>query len=75
MAINAFGATSADDLAVKLMTEENLSVLLTTGTVRSAAENITFGSMSSLAELDISNVIVFAGRINLIKPIEFALRG
>lgn len=60
--------------AIKLMTPENLAVLLKTGTVRSAAENITFGSMSSLAELDISNVIVFAGRITLIKPVEFALR-
>lgn len=74
MAINAFGATIADNLAVKLMTPENLSVLLKTGTVRTAAENITFGTMSSLAEIDISNVIVFAGRISLIKPVEFALR-
>nr|WP_247403248.1 MULTISPECIES: DUF2939 domain-containing protein [unclassified Bradyrhizobium] len=32
MAINAFGATIADDLAVKLMTPENLSVLLSSGT-------------------------------------------
>ncbi|MCK1403847.1 MULTISPECIES: DUF2939 domain-containing protein, partial [unclassified Bradyrhizobium] len=34
MAVNAFGATIADDLAVKLMTPENLSVLLRSGTVR-----------------------------------------
>ncbi|RXG97365.1 DUF2939 domain-containing protein [Bradyrhizobium zhanjiangense] len=74
MAINAFGATIADDFAIKLMTPENLSVLLKSGTVRNAAENITFGTMSSLAELDISNIFVFAGRITLVKPVEFALR-
>jgi len=74
MAINAFGATIADDLAIKLMTPENLSALLKSGTVRNGAENITFGTMSSLAELDISNIFVFAGRITLVKPVEFALR-
>ncbi|SDK12045.1 Protein of unknown function [Bradyrhizobium sp. Rc2d] len=74
MAINAFGATIADDLAIKLMTPENLSALLKSGTVRNSAENITFGTMSSLAELDISNIFVFTGRITLVKPVEFALR-
>jgi hypothetical protein len=74
MAINAFGATIADDLAIKLMTPENLSVLLQSGTVRNGTENITFGTMSSLAELDISNIFVFAGRITPVKPVEFALR-
>ncbi|WOH55301.1 DUF2939 domain-containing protein [Bradyrhizobium sp. BWC-3-1] len=74
MAINAFGATIADDLAVKLMTPENLSVLLNSGTVRNAAENITFGTMSSLAELDVSNIFVLAGRITPVKPVEFAVR-
>ncbi|MGY4596921.1 hypothetical protein ACVWXL_004667 [Bradyrhizobium sp. GM22.5] len=74
MAINAFGATIADDLAVKLMTPENLSVLLRSGNVRTAAENITFGTMSSLAELDVSNIFVFAGRITPVKPVEFAVK-
>lgn len=74
MAINAFGATIADELAIKLMTPENLSVLLKSGAVRNAAENIEFGTMSSLADLDISNVFVFLGRITLVKPVEFALR-
>jgi hypothetical protein len=74
MAIAAFGATIADDLAIKFMTPENLSVLLKSGTVRNVTENITFGTMSSLAELDISNIFVFVGRITLVKPVEFALR-
>jgi hypothetical protein len=74
MAINAFGTTIADDLAMKLMTPENLSVLLKSGTVRNAAENITFGTMTSLSELDVSDIVAFAGRITLVKPVEFALR-
>jgi hypothetical protein len=74
IAIDAFGATIADDLAAKLMTPENLSALLKSGTVGRAAENMTFGTMSSVAELDISNIFVFAGRITLVKPVEFALR-
>ncbi|MCK1711626.1 MULTISPECIES: DUF2939 domain-containing protein [unclassified Bradyrhizobium] len=74
VAINTFGATVADDLAAKLMTPENLSVLLKSGTVRNAPENITFGSMSSLAEVDISNIFAVAGRVRPVKPVEFALR-
>lgn len=73
IAINAFGATIADDLAAKLMTSENLSVLLKSGAVRNATEDITFGTMSSVAELDISS-IALAGRITFVKPVEFALR-
>ncbi|WP_245446747.1 DUF2939 domain-containing protein [Bradyrhizobium sp. MOS002] len=74
VAINAFGATLADELAAKLMTPENLAVLLKSGTVRNAADNITFGSMPSLAELDVSNLFGIAGRVRPVKPVEFALR-
>jgi hypothetical protein len=74
MAINSFGTTIADDFAIKLMTPENLSTLLQSGTVRNAAENITFGTMPFLAELDISDIFGVAARIRLVKPVEFALR-
>ncbi|WP_247406705.1 MULTISPECIES: DUF2939 domain-containing protein [unclassified Bradyrhizobium] len=74
IAINAFGATIADDLAAKLMTSENLSVLLKSGAVRNATEDITFGTMSSVAELVISSIFALAGRITFVKPVEFALR-
>lgn len=62
-AINALGAAIADGLAMKLMTAENLSVLLRSGTVGDATDNITFGTTSPLAELDIPNIFAFAGRI------------
>lgn len=64
----------ADDLAAKLMTPENLSLLLKSGPVRNAAENFTFGTMWSLAEFDISNIFALAGRITFVKPVESALR-
>lgn len=74
MAITSFGATIADELAIKVITPENLSVLLKTGTVRNATENITFGSMPSLADLDVSNIFASIGRVTMVKPVEFALR-
>ncbi|TYO67374.1 DUF2939 domain-containing protein [Bradyrhizobium hipponense] len=73
MAINRIGATIADDLATKLLTPENLSVLLRSGSVRNAAENISFGTMSALADQDVSNIFVVLGRITPVKPVEFAL--
>ncbi|WP_027550937.1 DUF2939 domain-containing protein [Bradyrhizobium sp. Cp5.3] len=73
MAITSLGTTIADDFTTKLVTPENLSVLLRSGTVRNAAENISFGTMSSLADLDASNIFVLLGRIRPIKPDEFAL--
>ncbi|OAF12035.1 DUF2939 domain-containing protein [Bradyrhizobium neotropicale] len=73
MAITSLGTTIADDFATKLVTPENLSVLLRSGTVGNAAENISFGTMSSLADLDASNIFVLLGRIRPIKPDEFGL--
>ncbi|MET4519859.1 DUF2939 domain-containing protein [Bradyrhizobium sp. I1.7.5] len=73
IAINSLGTTIADDLATKLLTPENLSVLLRSGIVRNAAENISFGTMSSLADLDVSNIFVVLGRITPVKPVEFAI--
>ncbi|MCK1323846.1 MULTISPECIES: DUF2939 domain-containing protein [unclassified Bradyrhizobium] len=43
MAIKAFGATIADDLAVKLMTPENLSVLLSSGNIRTQQKTSRLG--------------------------------
>jgi hypothetical protein len=71
VAINPFGTTIAHDLAAKLMTPENLAVLLKSGTVGNAADNITFGSMSSLAEVDVSNLFAIAGRVRPVKPSSF----
>ncbi|EJN16235.1 hypothetical protein PMI42_00205 [Bradyrhizobium sp. YR681] len=71
LAINTFGASLADDLAAKLMTRDNIAVLLQTGTVRS---NVELGSIPPLADVDLSNVPALMGRIVLIKPVESSLR-
>lgn len=67
LAINTFGASLADDLAGKLMTRENIAVLLQTGTVRS---NVEIGTIPPLADIDLSNM----RRLVLVKPVEFSLR-
>jgi hypothetical protein len=71
LAINTFGASLADDLAAKLMTRDNVAVLLQTGTVRS---NVELGSIPPLADLDLSDIPAIIGRLVLVKPVEFSLR-
>lgn len=71
LAINTFGASLADDLAGKLMTRENIAVLLQTGTVRS---NVEIGTIPPLADIDLSNVTAIMRRLVLVKPVEFSLR-
>ncbi|MBW5435801.1 DUF2939 domain-containing protein [Bradyrhizobium canariense] len=71
LAINTFGASIADELAGKLMTRENIAALLQTGAVRGDAE---IGAIPPLANVDLSNVATYMGRIVPIKPVEFSLR-
>jgi Protein of unknown function (DUF2939) len=74
MAIETFGASIADDLAIKLVTPENLSALLKSGAVSDATAKIEFAGMPALADLDVSNVFNVLRRIQLIKPVEFAVQ-
>src|SRR5262245_13257527 len=55
MAIETFGASIADDLAIKLVTAENLSALLKSGAVRESAGKPELGTMPALGDLDVSN--------------------
>jgi len=71
LAINTFGASLADDLAGKLLTQDNIAVLLRTGTVRS---NVELGSIPPLTEIDVSNIPGIVRRFTFIKPVEFSLR-
>jgi hypothetical protein len=71
LAINTFGASIADDLAGKLLTQDNIAVLLQTGAVRS---NVELGSIPPLAEIDVSNIPGIIRRFTLVKPVEFSLR-
>jgi hypothetical protein len=71
LAINTFGASIADELAGKLMTRDNIAVLLQTGAVRGDGE---IGAIQPLAGIDLSDVATYLGRIVLVKPVEFSLR-
>ncbi|MGH8338132.1 MAG: DUF2939 domain-containing protein [Gammaproteobacteria bacterium] len=73
MAIETFGASLADDLANKLITPDNLSAILRTGTVRDLGAKIEFAEMPALANVDVSDVPNVLRRVQLIKPVEFEI--
>lgn len=74
MAIETFGASIADDLAIKLVTAENLSVLLRNGAVRESNAKPELGTIPALGDLDVSNIMNVLRRVKLIKPVEFELQ-
>jgi hypothetical protein len=72
MLVNTYGASIADALVTKLLTEENLTRLLRTGAVGDASQNAQFGNLASLANLDTS-VLRLLGRISPVKLVELAI--
>jgi len=73
MAIETFGASLADDLAIKLITPDNLSAILRTGAVRDLNAKLEFTGMPALANVDVSDVPNVLRRVQLIKPVEFEI--
>jgi hypothetical protein len=72
MLANTYGASIADALVSKLLTEENLTRLLRTGTVGDASQNTQVGNLASLANLEPS-ALRLLGRISPIKLVEVAI--
>jgi hypothetical protein len=72
MLANTYGASIADALVSKLLTEENLTNLLRTGAVANISQNAQFGNLASLANLDTS-ALRLLGRISPIKLVELAI--
>jgi hypothetical protein len=72
MLANTYGASIADALVSKMLTEENLTRLLRSGAVANIPQNAQFGNLASLASLDTSTLRLL-GRISLLKPVEFAI--
>jgi hypothetical protein len=72
MLANTYGASIADALVSKLLTEENLTRLLRTGAVGDVSQNAQFGNLASLANLDTS-ALRLLGRISPVKLIEVAI--
>jgi hypothetical protein len=72
MLANTYGASIADALVSKLLTEENLTRLLRTGTVGDLSQNTQFGNLTSLANLEPS-ALRLLGRISPVKLVELAI--
>jgi hypothetical protein len=69
---NTYGATIADAMIAKMLTEENLTRILRSGAI-SAGES-PIAKMQGLSEIDTSNVLGMLNRISPIKPVEFLVR-
>ena len=75
MAANTYGASIADAMIAKLLTEENLTRLLKTGTIASGEEgNANAPNMQRLSEIDTSRLLQLLGRLTPTKPVEFLVR-
>lgn len=72
MLANTYGASIADALVSKLLTEENLTRLLRTGAVGDVSQNTQVGNLASLANLDPS-ALRLLGRISPVKLVEVAI--
>jgi hypothetical protein len=72
IAANTYGASVADAMIAKMLTEENLTNLLNKGSISSGEQ--TIGNMQRLTEIDTSRIFETLARISPIKPVEFAIR-
>src|SRR5882757_3110275 len=72
MLANTYGASIADALVSKLLTEENLTRLLRTGAVGDVSQNAQVGNLASLANLEPS-ALRLLGRISPVKLVEVAI--
>jgi hypothetical protein len=70
MLANTYGASIADALVGKMLTEENLTKLLRSGVV---TEGLPNAQMPALAALDISDTFTVLRRLSPVKIVEFAI--
>jgi hypothetical protein len=69
---NTYGATVADAMIAKMLTEENLARILKSGAISFGEGPIA--TMQGLGAIDTSNVLGMLNRISVIKPVEFLFR-
>ena len=72
MVANTYGASIADALVSKMLTPENLTSILSKGTL--AIVPGMEANMLPLGELDTSKVLGVLRRFSPVKPVEFAIR-
>jgi hypothetical protein len=73
MLANSYGASIADALVGRLITEVNLTRILRNGAVEADGQN-PIAQFPALAELNPSRSLDLLGRISPIKPVEFYVR-
>src|SRR4051794_468544 len=71
MAANTYGASVADAMIAKMLTDESLTDILKSGRITSSGPPIA--NMQRLGELDTSNFFETLKRISPIKPVEFLI--
>jgi hypothetical protein len=69
---NTYGATIADAMIARMLTEENLTRILKTGAIGSGESPIA--NMQGLGEIDTSSLLGMLSRISPVKPVEFLVR-
>jgi Protein of unknown function (DUF2939) len=72
MLASTYGATVADALIAKLLTEENLTRILNKGAIGSDGSGIA--GMQRLSEIDTSSMLEMLRRISMVKPVELLVR-
>ncbi len=72
MLANTYGATVADAMIAKILTEENLTRILKTGAIGAGEGPVA--NMRGLSEIDTSSILGMLGRISPVKPVEFLVR-
>jgi hypothetical protein len=72
MAANTFGASIADAMLSKMLTEQNLTRLLNSGAINFGQPATT--NMNRLTEIDTSKVLDVLKRLSVVKPVEFSFR-
>ena len=72
MVASAYGASVADAMIAKLLTEENLTGILNKGAISVGGPAIA--NMQRLSDIDTSRVFETLKRISPVKPVEFLIR-
>jgi len=72
MVANTYGASIADALVGKMLTEEKLTNMLKNGAV--GVGDSETANMQRLSEVDTSKIFEIMSRLSLVKPVEFLIR-
>ncbi|MBR0868945.1 DUF2939 domain-containing protein [Bradyrhizobium tropiciagri] len=68
LAANTYGASVADAMIAKLLTEDNLTSILNKGVIRAGSSG---ANMGRLTDIDTSMTFKTFQRISIVKPVEF----